>query len=272
MTLANLQTSIAGWFRHERLAFSKSSTLQKLNNVRDDTAIELSNIRKSYVLGPVESEILKGVNLKIRRGDLVAIMGSSGCGKSTMMYIMGLMDRPSHGSCKIDGREVSELSDDQQSEFRNLSIGFVFQSSFLLPRLMAWENVAMPLAYRGISPVNAKSQAVDMLGRVGMGDYVNHNPNQMSGGQQQRVAIARAFVGEPSIVLADEPTGALDEETAQEIMDLIVGLNESDGMTAVIVTHDRDVAAQCGRVIRLNAGLAEERHPTSSSAAATGNH
>ena len=233
---------------------SPSLTQREIGSV----IIELSEIRKSYVLGPVSTEILKGISLEVRQGDLLAIMGYSGCGKSTLMNIMGLMDQPSSGSCRIDGREVSGMSDDEQSDFRNLSIGFVFQPSFLLSRLTSLENVALPLAYRGITGEASESQAEAMLERVGMADYMDRRPNELSGGQQQRVAIARALVGQPALILADEPTGALDEDTAKDIMGLIVKLNADENLTGVVVTHDREIARQCSRVIRLVEGVASE--------------
>ncbi len=232
-----------------------------------DLSIALTAIRKRYVVGPVSTDILHGVNLEVPRGDLLAIMGASGCGKSTLMNIMGLMDRPSGGSCVIGGREVSAMTDDERSEHRNRSIGFVFQSSFLLPRLSAWENVALPLAYRGHATAAARLKAEEMLARVGMEARTEHLPNQLSGGQQQRVAIARALIGRPSIILADEPTGALDAQTAEEIMGLFISLNADDGVTAVVITHDAQVARQCGRVVRLVDGVILESPELSSPAA-----
>lgn len=256
-----LISKLDSWVRGDT---ANAGTLKNLDDAArelDDVLIRLSGIRKSYVLGPVESEILKGVNLEVRRGDLLAIMGNSGCGKSTLMNIMGLMDKASSGNCVIAGQEVSDMTDDQQSDFRNLRIGFVFQASFLLTRLSAWENVALPLAYRGEPAATAKTQAEEMLIRVGMGDFFHHRPNQMSGGQQQRVAIARALVGRPVLILADEPTGALDEDTAEEVMELLLSLNAEERMTAAVITHDRAIARQCQRVVRLVDGVAVEQAP-----------
>ena len=218
----------------------------------------LVDVGKSYVTGPVTTEILRGVRLSVRRGDLVSIMGPSGSGKSTLMNIVGLLDRPTSGSYFLNGRATGGMSDSELSSLRNSSIGFVFQSFNLLPRLTAWENVAVPLIYRGAGTAGMRRRARDMLGRLGMGDRADHRPAELSGGQQQRVAIARALVGEPDILLADEPTGALDAETGREIMDLFVRLNEAEGLTAVIVTHDREVARQCARHVRMADGVLDE--------------
>ena len=226
--------------------------------------LSLVDIRKSYVTGPVVSEILRGVRLEVNRGDLVSIMGPSGCGKSTLMNIMGLLDRPSAGAFMLKGRETGALDDRELSALRNGSIGFVFQSFHLLPRLCAWENVALPLVYRGMTGASIRRRAHEALDKVGMAERTGHRPGELSGGQCQRVAIARALVGEPDVLLADEPTGALDAETAGEIMGLFVELNESEQLTAVIITHDRDIARQCARRMRMCDGMlseAPDRHP-----------
>ena len=220
--------------------------------------LSLVDICKSYVTGPVVTEILRGVRLEVNRGDLLSIMGPSGSGKSTLMNILGLLDRPTSGSYFLNGREIGAMSDGEMSAVRNTSIGFIFQSFYLLPRLRAWENVAVPLVYRGVGAAAAHRRACDMLDKVGMGDRARHRPNQLSGGQQQRVAIARALVGEPAIVLADEPTGALDAETGREIMRLLVDLNSGEHVTAIIITHDRDVARQCARRARIVDGVLSE--------------
>ncbi len=220
--------------------------------------LSMVDVRKDYVTGPVVAEVLRGVRLEVRRGDLLSIMGPSGCGKSTLMNIIGLLDRPSGGSYRINGRETASMDDRELSALRNASIGFVFQSFHLLPRLRAWENVALPLVYRGASSAAARRRALDMLEKVGMGDRADHHPGELSGGQCQRVAVARALVGAPDILLADEPTGALDADTGAEIMRLIVGLNQAERLTAVIITHDRRVARQCARRARISDGLLSE--------------
>ena len=231
-------------------------------------ALRLVDIRKSYVTGPVTTDILRGVDLDVNRGDLLSIMGPSGCGKSTLMNIIGLLDRPSGGSCLLNGRDTSAMSDDELSAIRNATIGFIFQSFHLLPRLSAWENVTLPLVYRRQGAAAARRRALDMLKRVGMGERAGYRPNQLSGGQQQRVAIARALVGQPAIVLADEPTGALDPDTGREIMGLLADLNAADRTTIVIITHDREVARHCARRTRIVDGvLHEEAVPGGSDAA-----
>ena len=220
--------------------------------------LSLVDIRKRYVTGPVTVDVLQGVRLDVKRGDLMSITGPSGCGKSTLMNIMGLLDRPTGGSCFLDGQDISEMSDNELSDVRNASIGFVFQSFHLLPRLTAWENVALPLVYRGLSSSVIRRRALDTLDSVGMGERATHRPNQLSGGQQQRVAIARALVGEPAMVLADEPTGALDSDTGREIMRLLLDLNTARKLTLVIITHDRQVARQCVRNVRMQDGVLRE--------------
>ena len=218
----------------------------------------LVDIRKSYVTGPVATEILRGVRLDVRKGDLVSIMGPSGCGKSTLVNIIGLLDRATSGSYFLNGREIGAMSDNELSALRNASIGFVFQSFHLLPRLTAWENVALPLAYRGLGAAARRRRAHAMLEKVGVGDRAGHRPGELSGGQRQRVAIARALVGEPHLLLADEPTGALDAETGREIMRLFIELNAAERLTAVIITHDREVARQCARCVRVVDGVLSE--------------
>ena len=224
--------------------------------------LRLSDVRKTYAVGPTSVEALRGVDLEVNQGDLVSIMGASGSGKSTLMNIIGLLDTPSSGSYMLGGREVSSMTDNRRAAIRNASIGFVFQAFHLLPRLTALENVRLPLTYRGTRNAEMERRARDALERVGMGDRVDHKPDELSGGQQQRVAIARALVGEPVIVLADEPTGALDPTIGNEIMDLFVELNESEGTTLIVITHDPDVARRCPRRTRIRAGvLREEASP-----------
>ena len=213
--------------------------------------LRLVDVRKSYVTGPITTDILQGVRLDVNRGDLLSIMGPSGCGKSTLMNIIGLLDRPTDGSYFLNGREIRAMSDDELSVIRNASIGFVFQSFHLLSRLTAWENVALPLVYRGLSAPLIRRRALAMLEKVGMKDRAGHKPRELSGGQQQRVAIARALAGEPEIVLADEPTGALDADTGEAIMRLFVDLNAEEDITMIVITHDREIARQCRRRTRI---------------------
>ena len=233
-----------------------------VNGQDDQPMLSMSDVRKRYKIGPVSTEVLRGVNLDVHLGDLLSIMGASGSGKSTLMNIMGLLDRPSTGSCRIGGIEVAALADDQLSDIRNRGIGFVFQSFFLLPRLTAWENVALPLTYRGLARPDLRERAERMLAKVAMDSMAEHRPTQLSGGQQQRVAIARALIGEPTILLADEPTGALDPDTGREIMQLFIQLNREDRVTVVIITHDRNVARQCGRNTQLIDGTIQEATPS----------
>lgn len=217
--------------------------------------IELNDIRKIYPLGDHELTVLKGIDLAIMPGELVAIIGASGSGKSSLLNIIGLLDRPTSGTYHLQGKEVSSLPDKELARLRNQMIGFVFQSFFLLPRLTAVQNVGLPLLYRGIKAEENKQRSLAMLERVGMGPWAQHKPNQLSGGQQQRVAIARALVGSPRVILADEPTGALDSKTGQDVMDLFRTLNTADGVTIIIVTHDAKIAAQCQRTIHIQDGL-----------------
>ena len=209
--------------------------------------LELADICKTFRLGPVEVEVLKGIDLRVDAGDLISIMGPSGSGKSTLMNIVGLLGRPTSGAYRIDGRDVASMNDRELSAFRNEHIGFVFQSFNLLGHLTALENVGLPLVYRGAGRREARRRAEDILGKVGMDDRLDHRPDQLSGGQKQRVAIARALVGTPSAVLADEPTGALDSDTAEEVMQLLIRLNREERVAVVIITHDPAVSLQCRR-------------------------
>ena len=219
--------------------------------------LELTNIHKSYSLGTVDVEILKGVNLSVARGDMLAVLGSSGCGKSTLMNIVGFLDLPSSGEYSFGGRMAAGLTDNELSRIRNKEIGFVFQQFHLLPKLTALENVCLPLVYRGVSPKERKQRAQAMLEKVGMADREHHRPGELSGGQQQRVAIARALCGNPSLILADEPTGALDSTTSGEIMELFLSLNREEGITVVIITHDPGLAKQCGRSVLMQDGMVD---------------
>lgn len=219
--------------------------------------INIEDVHKSYLLGSVEVEVLKGVNLNVDEGELVAILGSSGCGKSTLMNILGFLDQPSSGVYRFNDQLSDKLSDDELSAIRNKEIGFVFQQFHLLPKLTALDNVCLPLLYRGVPKNEREKLAEEMLTKVGMGERGGHRPNELSGGQQQRVAIARALCGGPSLILADEPTGALDTATGKEIMDLFLSLNDEEGITVVIITHDPGLAKRCKRSIRMRDGLLE---------------
>lgn len=220
--------------------------------------IKLNNVSKIYQTSEVAVAALREVNLTINKQESVAIIGASGSGKSTMMNIIGLLDRPSSGEFLLNGKNVTTLSDNELADTRNRSIGFVFQSFFLLPRLTAEQNVALPLLYRGLSFLEAKNKAVSMLSKLEIGHLAHNRPRQMSGGEQQRVAIARALVGEPDIILADEPTGALDSRTGQEILNLFIHLNQVEKRTLIIITHDLNVSKQCRRIVRIKDGAIEE--------------
>ena len=217
--------------------------------------LELVDVCKTFRLGPVEVEVLKGVRLTVARGDLLSIMGPSGSGKSTLINILGLLGRATGGTYLLNGRDVSTMDDNALSDFRNANIGFVFQSFNLLPLLTAEENVAVPLTYRGLDAGEAKRRARDILDRVAMADRAEHRPDQLSGGQKQRVAIARALVGEPAVVLADEPTGALDADTADEVMKLLLRLNAEERITILIITHDPAISLQCRRRALIRDGV-----------------
>lgn len=219
--------------------------------------IRLDNIAKSYRLGPVLVDVLKGVTLEVAAGDLLSIMGPSGCGKSTLLNILGLLDQPSSGTYALNGRNVASLDDDAISEIRNANIGFVFQSFHLLPRMTALENAGLPLIYRRLPDAQVKERAMAALDQVGMADRADHKPNELSGGQQQRVAVARAIIGGPGFILADEPTGALDPQTGREVMDIFERLSD-EGIAVVVVTHDAEVAERCVRQTRIDAGRLRE--------------
>ena len=222
---------------------------------REGTLIGLAGAKKRYTVGPVATDVLRGVDLDIRAGELVSIMGASGSGKSTLMNIMGLLDRPTSGSCTVGGRDVSAMSDDELSEIRNRTIGFVFQSFRLLPRLTAWENVALPLTYRSIDGPETRARAESMLGKVGMAEHAEHRPEQLSGGQQQRVAIAKALVQEPKILLADEPIASLDPRNATKVMEALYSINKEYGITILCNLHHLDTArSYCERIIGMTDG------------------
>jgi len=215
--------------------------------------IRLQGITKEYRMGDQTVHALQGVDLQIERNEMVAFIGASGSGKSTMMNIVGCLDRPSSGEYWLNGREVATMSGDDLARVRNQEIGFIFQSFHLLPRASAIDNVAQPLIYRGVPLRERMALATEALQRVGLGERMHHRPNELSGGQRQRVAIARALVGKPSILLADEPTGNLDSATSLDIMNLIRELH-AGGQTVVIVTHEPEIADQCQRVVRLRDG------------------
>jgi putative ABC transport system ATP-binding protein len=218
--------------------------------------IHLEEIRKSYYIGNNELEVLKGISLDIFKNEYVALMGPSGSGKSTLMNILGCLDTPSQGTYVLNGKDVSQMVDNSLADVRNKEIGFVFQQFNLLPRLTALENVALPLVYAGMTKKQRNEKAMHVLGLVSLTDRSHHKPNELSGGQSQRVAIARALVNDPSIILADEPTGNLDSKTSHEIM-AIFGEIHRNGNTVVLVTHEEDIAGHAHRVVRLRDGIIE---------------
>ncbi len=224
-------------------------------------AIAVSDVTKTYDLGAVRVEALRGVTFTIGRGEYVAIMGPSGSGKSTLMNLLGCLDRPTTGRYELDGTDVSTLGDDALAAIRLKKLGFVFQGFNLLARTSALKNVALPLFYAGVGARARRDRAAEELRGVGLGDRMDHKPNELSGGQQQRVAIARALVNDPAVLLADEPTGNLDSETSEEIMTLFRLLNEG-GRTIIMVTHDEDVAGHAKRIIRLRDGRLVDDQPT----------
>jgi putative ABC transport system ATP-binding protein len=218
--------------------------------------IHLENLRKSYFMGKQALPVLKGITLDISKNEYVALMGPSGSGKSTLMNILGCLDSPTAGTYILNGNDVSKMEDNQLADIRNKEIGFVFQQFNLLPRLTALDNVALPLVYAGISKKQRNEMAMHMLERVQLSDRAHHKPNELSGGQSQRVAIARALVNNPSMILADEPTGNLDTKTSLEIMDIFSKI-QSAGNTVVLVTHEEDIAKFAHRIVRLRDGLIE---------------
>jgi putative ABC transport system ATP-binding protein len=217
--------------------------------------ISAADLRKTYQMGDVEVQALQGVSFSIQRGEFVAIMGPSGSGKSTLMNLIGCLDTPTSGSYQLDGEEVADLTGNDLSAVRARKLGFVFQQYMLLPRQNALRQVEMPLIYRGVGSGERRRRAEIALRIVGMGQRMDHRPNELSGGQQQRVAIARALVGSPALILADEPTGALDTKTSVEIMSILQRLNREQGLTVILVTHEPDIAAYAERILTMRDGL-----------------
>jgi len=233
----------------------------RFNILPMQSIIHLDNIRKSYFMGKQELPVLKGISLDIRKNEYVALMGPSGSGKSTLMNIVGCLDSPTSGDYFLNGHQVSKMEDNDLAEVRNREIGFVFQQFNLLPRLTAVENVALPLIYSGISKKQRTEMAMHVLEQVDLAERSHHRPNEMSGGQCQRVAIARALVNNPSLVLADEPTGNLDTKTSYEIMNIFSRIQEA-GNTIVLVTHEEDIAHYSKRIVRLRDGVIESDRKT----------
>lgn len=213
--------------------------------------IRLENIEKVYRTDTVETLAINGISLNIQKGEFLSVMGPSGCGKSTLLNIMGLLDEPSKGQIRIDNQDVSNFSDKQLANFRNKKLGFIFQSYHLINDLQVLDNVELPLLYREGSAQTRRRLATEALDKVGLSNRIKHFPTQLSGGQRQRVAIARAIVGQPQIILADEPTGNLDSAMGNEIMDILINLNKNEGTTIVMVTHDESMAQKTHRLVRL---------------------
>ncbi|TAN43718.1 MAG: ABC transporter ATP-binding protein [Nitrospirae bacterium] len=221
--------------------------------------LKLSEIQKSYQVGPAFVEVLKNANLDVAEGEFLAIMGASGSGKSTLMNIMGLLDKPTSGSYLFEDKEITYDDDDALSGMRNMIIGFVFQHYNLLPRLTVHENVGIPLKYKGVNDDEIKRRSYELLKRIGIEELASRKPSELSGGQQQRAAIARALAGNPKLILADEPTGALDTASSEEIMDLFGKLNADDGITVVVITHNPVLAKKCKRLALLKDGTIIEQ-------------
>lgn len=218
--------------------------------------IKITNIKRDFILGNEIVYVLKGIDLEINKGEYVALMGPSGSGKSTLMNLLGCLDTPTSGTYILNGKDVSQMRDDELAEIRNKEIGFVFQTFNLLPRTTALDNVALPMIYAGYSKSERNKRATEVLHQVNLADRMDHQPNQLSGGQRQRVAVARALVNRPSIILADEPTGNLDSKTSEEIMKLLEEIH-TKGNTIIVVTHEEEIAAHAHRIIRLRDGMIE---------------
>ena len=219
--------------------------------------VEMTKLTKTFGKGSSTINALDGVDLKIKTGDFIAIIGPSGSGKSTLMNMIGCLDKPTSGSIRIMGKDLNVLNDKQTTKLRNRTIGFVFQSFFLLPKTTALDNVATPLYYRGTPAKEARKKAMEILGKLDLSDRYSHLPTELSGGQQQRVAIARALVTEPNLILADEPTGALDSKNGQQVLDLLTKLN-NEGKTIVLITHDKEIANRAKKIIRIKDGKITE--------------
>lgn len=217
--------------------------------------LRLTDIHKSYHVGPTTVDVLRGISFTVEKGELLSIIGPSGSGKSTLMNILGLLEQPSSGTYSVEDTKITYDDDRTLSSLRNKMIGFVFQQYNLLPRLTAIDNVGLPLIYRGMSEKEIAERSMEYIKKVEMEERSRHKPTELSGGQQQRIAIARALAGSPSLILADEPTGALDTRTGQEIMNLFKRLNEEEGITIVVITHDPKIAAQCRRKVELRDGI-----------------
>ena len=222
-----------------------------------DLVVDAKDLKKVYVMGDVEVHALRGLSIQIARGEVVSIMGPSGSGKSTLMNMLGCLDRPSSGEYYLDGEAVADLNDDQLADIRNRKVGFVFQSFNLLPRATALSNVELPLRYSSISGRERRERAREALTAVGLADRMDHRPSELSGGQQQRVAMARGLINNPSIVMADEPTGNLDTKSGDEIMQLLLKLNQELDTTLIIVTHDPEVAEFTDRIVTIRDGVVE---------------
>lgn len=222
--------------------------------MNNDAVVTINNVTKTYLMGKVEVRALQGISLVVKRGEFLSIMGPSGCGKSTMMHIVGCLDRPTTGRVLLDDIDINKLDDNSLAEIRNKKVGFVFQTFNLLPKLNAVENVELPLIYAGLKPDERRERALELLEMVGLKERAFHRPPEMSGGQSQRVAIARALANNPSIIMADEPTGNLDSKSGEEIIHLFKELNNK-GITLIMVTHDQDIANFSKRIIRLKDGL-----------------
>lgn len=218
--------------------------------------IDISQLTKTYIMGQTQVHALRGIDLQIDSNEYVALMGPSGSGKSTLMNLLGCLDTPTKGHYLLDGKDVSKMDDSELANIRNEKIGFVFQTFNLLPRQTTLENVALPLVYAGVSRKERQERAAEVLESVGLGDRLDHRPNELSGGQRQRVAIARALVNRPSIILADEPTGNLDTKTSLEIMEILEKI-QADGNTVIVVTHEPDIAEHAHRIVRLRDGIVE---------------
>ncbi len=226
-----------------------------------DPVIDAHDLTKVYRMGEIEVHALRGISLTVARGEIVSIMGPSGSGKSTLMNILGCLDRPTSGTYKLDGQQVSDLSDDELAAIRNRKVGFVFQTFNLLARQTAVTNVELPMRYGGTTNGRRRQRAIEALQSVGLGDRLSHRPSELSGGEQQRVAIARALVNNPAVILADEPTGNLDSKAGEEVMRILLALNKEYGTTLIFVTHDPEIAGRTERIIRLHDGLVDRGEP-----------